>query len=53
MPYKNPKQPIAIFLDLQRRKGDAAAKAFAHKHPREMSKGAKRRRYTPRKGRSS
>lgn len=41
MPYSNPKQPIAIFLDIQRKKGQAAAKAFADKHRSEMSRGAK------------
>lgn len=41
MPYSNPKQPVAIFLDIQRRRGQAAAEAFARKHRNEMSRGAK------------
>lgn len=41
MPYSNPKQGLAIFLDLQRKKGQAAAEAFAHKHKGDMARGAK------------
>lgn len=42
MPWKNPKQAAAIFLNLQRRKGLAAAEAFGRKHREEMSQGARR-----------
>lgn len=57
MPWSNPKQPVAIFLDLKRRKGDAAARAFAKKHPGEMARGAKAahpgRNYRPRSKRNA
>lgn len=60
MPYSNPKQPVAIFLDIKRRQGLEAAKAFGRKHSAEMSKGSKAaaknrgaRPYRARKGRSS
>lgn len=43
MPYSNPKQPTAIFLNIKRRKGEAAAKAFARKHREEMSASARYR----------
>lgn len=41
MPYSNSKQPVAIFLDIKRRQGLAAAEAFGRKHRAEMAKGAK------------
>jgi hypothetical protein len=44
MPYSNPKQPIAIFLDIKRRQGLAAAKAFGAEHREEMKGTAQRRR---------
>lgn len=55
MPFKNAKQPVAIFLDLKRRQGAQAAKAFAAKHKNEMSRGAAhgQRPYRARKRRSS
>ena len=45
MPYKDPKQAKAIFLDIKRREGLAAAKAFGRKH-REDFKGSVRRNRT-------
>lgn len=41
MPYKNPKQGLAVFLDIQRKRGQAAASEFAHKHKSDMARGAK------------
>lgn len=41
MPYSNPKQPVAIFLDIKRRQGLEAAKAFGRKHRTEMKQSAK------------
>jgi hypothetical protein len=43
MPYENPKQATAIYLDIKRRQGQAAARAFARKHSGDMAKnrGAK------------
>jgi hypothetical protein len=59
MPYSNPKQALAIFLEIQRRRGQAAAEAFGKKHSADMSRGAKaaakasgRRPYRPKKARS-
>lgn len=46
MPYDNPKQPVAIFMDLMRRRGEAAARAFASKHRADMSKGRKDKKRT-------
>lgn len=43
MPYKDPKQATAIFLDIKRREGMAAAKAFGRKHRADF-KGDKRPR---------
>lgn len=48
MPYP-PKQRTAIFLDIQRRKGTTAAKAFMHAHGypgkgKALSDAAKRRK---------
>jgi hypothetical protein len=51
MPYSNPKQAVAIFLDLQRKKGQEAARAFAQKHKKDMSGGKKP--YKPRSGRKA
>lgn len=53
MPYKKD-QARAIFLDIQRKKGQEAAKAFGRKH-RDDLKGAKSagRPYTARRRRSS
>ena len=42
MPYDNPKQATAIFLNIRRRKGAAAAKAFARKHSGDMARGVER-----------
>lgn len=42
MPYDNPKQAQAVFLAIKRAKGLAAAKAWAKKHRKDMSKGAKK-----------
>ena len=57
MPWSNPKQPVAIFLDLKRRKGEGAARAFAKKHPGEMARGAQashnKRNYRPRSKRNA
>lgn len=56
MPFKNAKQPVAIFLDIKRRQGLQAAKMFAEKHHNEMSRGAKahgQRPYRAKKRRSS
>lgn len=50
MPYDNPKQPIAAFLNIKRRKGPAAARAFAKKHRADLSKGSSARPYKARKG---
>ena len=49
MPYDNPKQAVAIFLDIKRKKGLKKAKEFGRKH-REDFKGAGRRtrEYVPR-----
>jgi hypothetical protein len=56
MPWKNAKQPIAIFLDIRRRQGEHAAKQFAEKHQSEMSRGAQaahgKRPYKARSARS-
>lgn len=50
MPYDDPKQAVAIFLDIKRRKGAAAAKAFGRKHSEDF-KGRRRkpRPYRPRR----
>lgn len=40
MPYKDPKQAKAIFLDIKRRQGLQAAKAFGRKHRDAFRKGA-------------
>lgn len=49
MPYSNPKQAMAVFLSIKRQKGEAAAKAWAHKHHDDMSKSSK---YINRKSRN-
>lgn len=41
MPYSNPKQALAVFLDIQRKRGQAAAEAFGRKHREDMARGAK------------
>lgn len=41
MPYSNPKQGLAVFLDIQRKKGQAAAEDFASRHRGDMRRGAK------------
>jgi len=47
MPYNTEKrQATAVLLAIKRRKGSAAAKAFAHKHSADLR--AERRTYTPR-----
>lgn len=52
MPYSNPKQATAVFLNIKRREGLAAAKAFGRKHREDMARGQKARRpYTPRRPR--
>ncbi len=45
MPYDNPKQAKAIFLNIKRKKGLAAAKQFGEKHREDF-------RYTSRHKRS-
>ena len=40
MPYSNPKQATAIFLDLKRKQGLKAAKMFAEKHKADMRRGS-------------
>lgn len=50
MPYSNPRQPVAIFLSIKRRRGEAAAEAFGRKHRDEFRKAA---RYRTRNRRSS
>lgn len=40
MPYSNPKQPVAAFLDIKRRQGLQAARAFADRHKADMKRGA-------------
>lgn len=56
MPYSNPKQATAIFMDIKRRRGLEAAREFGRKHRTDMSKGAKaaagKRPYQLRKSRS-
>ena len=55
MPYSNPKQATAIFLDIQRKRGQAAAKAFADRHRGDMKRAAQdrsSRTYNARKRRS-
>ena len=48
MPYSR-KQAQAIFLDIQRRQGSVAAKAFGRKHSGDLSKSNGRKRpYRPR-----
>lgn len=49
MPYDNPKQPLAIFLNIKRRKGLEAAKTFANKHSADMGKSQGGRPYRARK----
>ena len=51
MPYSNPKQATAIFMDIQRKRGMAAAKAFGRKHKADMARGAMAS-YRSRKSRS-
>lgn len=54
MPYDDPKQAVAIFLDIKRRQGAAAARAFGRKH-REDFKGRRRKKprpYRPRRDRA-
>lgn len=43
MPYPR-KQAQAIFLDIQRRRGEAAAEAFGRKHRDDLKKSNKRTR---------
>lgn len=43
MPYENPRQAVAIFLDIKRRKGDAAAHRWARKHRADFKREAARR----------
>lgn len=50
MPYKDPKQAIAILLDKKRREGQAAAEAFSRKHRADFKKN--NRRTKPYRGRS-
>lgn len=53
MPYDQ-KQAQAIFLNIKRKKGAKAARAFGKKHRQDLSKGAvaKSARYTPDRGRT-
>lgn len=51
MPYPK-KQAVAIFLDIRRRQGEAAAKSFAHKHSADMARGKGERPYRARGRRS-
>ena len=41
MPYSNPKQATAAFLNIKRRQGLEAARAFGRKHREDLSRGAK------------
>lgn len=41
MPYSNPKQPVAAFLNIKRKQGLSAAKAFGRKHREELESAAK------------
>ena len=41
MPYSNPKQAVAVFMDIKRKKGLDAASAFGRKHREDMVRGAK------------
>ena len=53
MPYDNPKQAVAIFLDIKRRQGSAAAKAFGRKHRGDFKARRKKPRpYRPRSHRA-
>lgn len=58
MPYSNPKQAIAVFLDIKRKKGLDAAKAWGRQHRGELSAAMKGnhnhhgRQYKARKNRS-
>ena len=56
MPYPR-KQAVAIFMDIQRKRGQAAAEAFGRKHRGDMAKSAKsahsHKPYSARKRRSS
>lgn len=53
MPYDDPKQPVAIFLNLKRRQGMAAARAFGRKHRDEFKKRRRKPRpYRPRRRRA-
>lgn len=48
MPYSNPKQAKAIFLNIKRRRGMAAAKAFGRKHAEDMAKDGGQKPYKSR-----
>lgn len=49
MPFSNPKQPIAVFLNIKRRQGANAARAFAEKHRKDMGKSGGAKPYRARK----
>ena len=50
MPYKDPKQATAVFLNIKRRRGMAAAKAFGRKHREDFkSEGRPNRPYRSRR----
>lgn len=52
MPYSNPKQSTAAFLNIKRRQGLAAAKAFGRRHREDLARAQKQRNaYTPRRPR--
>jgi hypothetical protein len=50
MPYPK-KQAVAVFMDIKRRQGLEAAKAFGRKHRDDLSKGAKAHGQRPYKAR--
>jgi hypothetical protein len=56
VPYDNPKQAVAAFLNIRKRQGQRAASTFAKKHGRDMEAGAKaahaEKAYKSRKARS-
>lgn len=49
MPYSDPKQAVAIFLSIKRKRGLAAAKAFGRKHADDFGRKHKPRPYRPRR----
>lgn len=53
MPYSNPKQATAAFLDIKRRQGLGKAKAFGRKHADALSKAAKMRGKKPYRSRKA